>query len=377
MRRALVLSILVLATSGCLGMPGSLPPCDSWSADHAICGLMNPEDLGSLPHGGWVVVSEMHLADPRAGEEAGPFLPGRLTAIRSRETDGKIERRQLFPNEWAEAATETNRWGDPGCEGPPSSEDFQPHGIDVGMGPEGRSALAVVTHGFREVIDLFEIAAGSEPALAWRGCVEMLGEMSANDVALLGDGSLVVTNMIPRLESVGVKAIWIMLKIRLGLHTGSVLHWSPSGGWSELQKSQASAPNGIATSADGHVVYVAEWGGGAVYRLRFAGGLRGGAIPLRDEVAVEGHPSQLTWTADGRLLVGAQRAGPIKVVSCGRIEAGGCDIGYSVTSIEVDDLVATKVAEGRGAVSVALEVDDEIWLGVFAGDSVTRLPKVE
>jgi len=376
MWRVLFLSFLVTAMSGCLGSPDLLPVCDSWDEDNAICGLMNPEDLGHLPHADWVVVSEMHMADPNAGEDAGPFIPGRLTAIRMGEGGG-IERRKLFPHEWAEAEPDANRWGDPSCEGPPSSEDFQPHGIDVGTGPQGRSTLAVVTHGEREVIDLFEIAAGPEPALEWRGCVSMIESGTANDVALIDGGSFVVTNMVPRFESIGVKAIWNVLKMSMGLSTGSVLHWSSKHGWVELEKSRASGPNGIAVSADGRAVYVSDWGGEAVYRLRFTQGLRAGAVPTRDEVEIDGSPDNLTWTLDGRLLVAAQQTGPIGALNCAKIPSGGCDIGFSVTSIEPESMVATPVVVGRGAASVALEVADEIWVGVFAGDSITRLPKPE
>jgi hypothetical protein len=377
MRRALFSLFVVLIATGCLGKPKTLPPCDAWSVGNVICGLMNPEDLGHMPEGGWVVVSEMHMADQNEGEDAGPFIPGRLTALRAAEDGGKIERMKIFPNEWAESAPNSDRWGDPSCEGPPGNDDFQPRGIDIGPGPEGRPALAVVTHGKREVIDLFEIAPGLEPALEWRGCVEMIETMSANDVALLADGSFVVTNMIPRFESVGFKAIWNLSKISMGFRTGSVLHWSAEGGWVELENSQASAPNGIATSADGRVVYVAEWGGEAVVRLRFAEGLSKGAIPERDEVEIEGSPDNLTWTEDGRLLVAAQMTGPMGALRCGMIDVGGCDIGFSVTSIEPEEFVATPIAAGRGAASVALEVGDEIWVGVFAGDAITRLPKAE
>lgn len=377
MQRILFLSFLVWATSGCIGTPESLPACDSWGGGNMICGLMNPEDLSHLPRDGWVVVSEIHFTDPSADDEAGPFIPGRLTAIRPSESGDGVERRKLFPHEWAEAAPDANRWGDPQCDGPPSAEDFQPHGIDVGPGPEGQPALAVVTHGEREVIDLFEIAAGPEPALEWRGCVSMIESGSANDVALIEAGSFVVTNMMPRFESIGFKAIWNGLKISMGFATGSVLHWSSENGWVELENSRASGPNGIAISADGRVVYVSEWGGEAVYRLRFAQGIRAGATPERDEVEIDGSPDNLTWTADGRILVAAQQTGPIGALKCGKITSGGCDIGFTVTSIEPATMAATPVITGRGAASVALEVGDEIWVGVFAGDSITRVPKPE
>lgn len=363
--------------TGCLKSPDSLPPCDLWTAQDSICNLMNPEDLGHLPSEGWVVVSEMHMADPNADKDERPFVSGRLSALRVGEEEGKVDRRKLFPHEWAEAAPDDNRWGDPECAGPPTSEDFQPHGIDVGSGPGGQATLAVVTHGEREVIDLFAIAPGAEPALEWRGCVPMVESGTANDVALLDDGSFVVTKMIPRFESVGIKAIWNVLKINMGLSTGSVLHWSREAGWVEVEESRGSGPNGIAASGDGRVVFVSEWGGESVYRLRFSERIRAGVIPERDEVDIDGSPDNLTWTADGKLLVAAQNVGPIGALGCGKIEVGGCDIGFTVMSLEPESMVATPLLRGRGAASVALEVGNEIWIGVFVGDSVLRRPKPE
>lgn len=373
---------LALSASGCVSSPGALPPCDSWSDEQAICGLSNPEDLALYPHDGWVIVSEMHpasdataAADATAGETAPPFMPGRITALRPAPRGKGIERRRLFPLEWVEALPGAERWGDPDCAGPPSIADFLPHGLDLGVGPGGRAALAVVVHGAREVIDLFEMLPEDAPTLEWRGCVEVPESMSANDVALVGDGGFVMTNMLPRFASLDAKAIWNGLKISLGFTTGSVLRWSPDTSWVELEGSRGSAPNGIAISRDGRSLYVSEWGGEAVYRLRYAKVPTAGAIPVRQEVAVEGSPDNLTWTPGGRLLVASQLAGPVEAIRCAEVAFGGCDLGYVITSIDPRTLAATRIAEGRGAASVALEVGDEIWVGSFVGDSIERLPR--
>jgi hypothetical protein len=367
-RLVILMTATTTMTVGCLGSPGSLPPCDGWAEQGPICGFMNPEDLGVLPQSDWIIVSEMTHSDPNAEDASRPFIPGRLTAIRP--SDG--ERRLLFPREWNESLPDENRWGAESCVGPPSAEDFQPHGIDVGPGPDGEFALAVVTHGAREVVDLFEIVPGAEPRLEWRGCVPMLDTVSANDVALLEDGNFVVTNFMPRFETIGFKAFWTLLKISWGRPTGSVLRWTPAAGLVEIQGSEGSAPNGIAVSADGRTLYVAEWGGGAVYRLHFDSSAADG-VPQRDEIPVDGSPDNLTWSPDGQLMVAAQKAGAFEALGCGAIEEGGCDVGYSVTRIDPERFQARRVAEGRGAASVALMVDDGIWVGVFSGDSILRL----
>ena len=52
-------SFILATTTGCLGGANALAPCDPHSQESAICGLMNPEDLGFLPGETWILVSEM------------------------------------------------------------------------------------------------------------------------------------------------------------------------------------------------------------------------------------------------------------------------------------------------------------------------------
>jgi len=77
---------------------------------------------------------------------------------------------------------------------------------------------------------------------------------------------------------------------------------------------------------------------------------------------------------DGRLLVAGQHAGVMASLGCSSIRKGGCDLGYSVYLLEPIRLEATKIIEGRGAASVALEVGDEIFVGSFFGDQIMRVP---
>jgi hypothetical protein len=192
----------------------------------------------------------------------------------------------------------------------------------------------------------------------------------ANDVAFLPGGGFVVTNFMPAFEGVGPAAIWNMLKISVGAQTGSVLRWQPGGALEEIENSEGSAPNGVVASPDGTEIYVAEWGAGRVYRLRIEG--RGAAV--REEVALETQPDNLTWTRDGRLLVAGQYGGVADAIGCGEIRHAGCDIGYAIYLVEPIGLEAEKITEGRGAASVALEVADEIYVGAFVGDQIVRIP---
>lgn len=363
---------------GCLGGAGALAPCDPLAVESAICGLMNPEDIGFLPDPSWVIVSEMAPNERDGAEEDGASAHGRLTAVRLTDS----VRLALFPNATkedsegsaADRATSdaaTGLWGDASCPGEPDRSVFRPHGIDVGYGPAGRPAIAVVNHGGREAVEFFEILSGEVPSLAWRGCVPMPSGISTNDVAFLPSGGFVVTKFMPAVEGVGLKAIWTMLKIGAGARTGSVLKWEPGRPIEEIENSEGSAPNGIAASADGSEIYVAEWGGESVYRLR----LMDQGPPLRDEVELDHNPDNMTWMRDGRLLVTGQVGGVSAAMGCASVENAGCDIGYSVYVVAPGALEATKLFEGRGAASVALEVAEEIFVGFYIGDQIERLQR--
>ena len=361
----LCLAILLFSSFGCLGAPKKLPVCDGWGDGVAICEMMNPEDLSVLPRQDWIIVSEMAFVDHAAEASAPPQRAGRLTALRL--SDRQTQR--LFPTEWAASAVSTLGWGEADCTVPPDADYFSPHGIDVARLRDGGLALAVVNHGDREAVEFFEIIEGVEPALEWRGCVKMPTNIMTNDVALLEDGGFFVTSFMPAFESLGFKALWNLTKINFGGATGNVLRWRPTRGLFSVPGSEGSAPNGIEAPADGSEIYVAEWGGGAVYRMRFAGD----GTAVREQVAVDHNPDNLTWTPDGDLLVAGQHGGPIAGLRCGSIRTGGCDIGYSVYRIDAEALTAERIREGRGAASVALEAGEDLYIGVFAGDQIERV----
>ena len=373
-RGALLLGALVLMLfgTGCLSTPEAMPPCDEWNSGTALCPLMNPEDLAWLPMNEWVLVSEMtHSARATdENEEPLPFVSGRLRALRVASPGDEIERQILFPHEWNEAPASGEPWGDPSCSGPPTDEDFEPHGIDVGPGPGGKTAVAVVNHGAREVVDLFEFRfSNGMPGVLWRGCVPMPVGRMANDVALVEDGFF-VTDMIPAVTGFGWSTIGLGLKMTFGGNTGSVLRWTEGGALVPVPGSEGTAPNGIAAARDGQTIWVAEWGGRRVYRIRM--GESG-----RSKAKIAGSPDNLSWTPGGKLLVAAQDLSALEALGCGEIKNGGCDIPYTVTELDPESMVAEQILDGRGAASAALEVGDEVWIGVFVGDAIERRARPE
>ncbi|MBW2422988.1 MAG: SMP-30/gluconolactonase/LRE family protein [Deltaproteobacteria bacterium] len=377
------LGIAFLIASGALGPIGCsaplepLPRCDAEAerAGRSICGVRNPEDLALLPGRRWLLVSEMAPMEATAEEGSAPPQAGSLLAIRL--SDGK--RRRLYPTDLdahrdaGSGAAVRASLGDPGCSGPPDPAVFLPHGVDVGGGPGGEARVAVVNHGGREAIEIFEIRFQRGPVLEWRGCVPMPEGLMANDVAWLPDGGFVVTNFAPVLEGSGLAALWTGFEILTGRETGAVYRWTPGAGLALIEGSEGSAPNGIAVAPDGRTILVAEWGADSVYRLRIDG--EGGG--RRRSVDLEHSPDNLSWMRDGRLLVAAQAGGLTAALACNEIEEVGCDIEHAVYAIDPVSLEATRLFVGRGAASVALEAGDEILVGFFKGDQIERVARAD
>ncbi len=366
-----MMAALIGVTMGCAVGPVNLPVCNAQNSPNSICGLMNPEDLSYLPGREWIIVSQMAARDSEAGMAAPPSRPGVLLAIRISD----VSRQTMFPvaTEWPgdDAVVGLQEgWGDPSCPGAPEADLFQPHGIDVGQHASGADMLAVVNHGGRESVEFFEIISGERPRIEWRGCVEMPDDVGPNDVALFADGGFVVTKFMPPIEGMGPKAIWNLLKITWGWDTGAVYRWAPGGEVAIVPGSEGSAPNGVAISADETEIFVAQWGEANVYRVSLLPEQSSGR---REKALLDHHPDNLTWTDDGQLMVAGQGGSMAEILGCGEVQKGGCGLDYGVYLIDPDSLSVQKLFTGKGAASVALEVGDEIYVGVFSGDQVERV----
>jgi hypothetical protein len=357
MRRASPLLVLALALAGCARLE-PLHGCDGEGDVQVLCGFQNPEDLAAAPGGAWIVVSQF----PRLVDGA-PSGAGSLLALRP--SDG--ERRALFPVPGAQVHAGAEGVGAPECGGPPDPERFSPHGIDVALQPDGAARLLVVNHGGREAIELFRLEVGAEgPVATWQGCVPLPDDAQGNDVAALPEGGFVATNMLPR--NPGPLA---MLRIAFGLDTGELLEWDAGAGWREVPDSRASAPNGVVASPDGKTFWFAAWGGSSLIRVARDGS-------GRREVELPHHPDNVSWGADGRLLVTGQKASIVQIPACGEIDSGTCPLPFSVLRVAPDALTFEVVfdhdpARLGGAGTVALEQDGALWIGTFAGDRVLRV----
>ena len=358
---ALTTGLALVWLLGCGARPEILTGCASADGITPICGFLNPEDLAPLPGGSWIVVSQFPGMQDRAG-----------SLVAFRPADGR--KLTLFPDPDPEPGADLDRddepgWGASECPGPPDPRRFGPHGIDVDI---RNHRLAAVNHG-REAVEIFEIGHSHRgPALVWRGCVPIPEGVWANDVALLPDGTFVLTRM---LGQGGVGRAISLVRMLAGMTTGYVLEWSPDDGWREVQGSRGNGPNGIAVSLDGRDVYFSEWTGPRLVRLRRD---ENGLVVDRDAVDLPHHPDNITWTRDGQLLVTGQIGAIGELLACGDTQGGTCALPFSVVLVEPSTLdvrvVLTHPATAQGAASVALEVGDEIFIGTFDGDRLARAP---
>jgi hypothetical protein len=331
-----------------------LTECTAADGVTPICGFENPEDLAPFPGGSWIVVSQF----PGAAGGSGSLVAYRVA-------DGR--KLTLFPDPDS-APSDNSLWGATDCPGPPDPTRFGPHGIDVDL---ARHRLAVVNHGSREAVELFEMGHSPRgPAVVWRGCVPLPAGAWANDVALLPTGGFVVTHM---MAASGLARFVSAVRLIAGLRTGNLLEWHAEKGWSEVPESGGQAPNGVAVSSDAREIYFSEWTGLRLVRLRKTeSGME------REEIELAHHPDNITWTRDGLLLVTGQIGSIGEVLECGGTERGTCALPFSVVLVEPSTLDQTLVLEhpgtAQGAASVALEVGQEIFIGTFDGDRLARAP---
>lgn len=161
-----------------------------------------------------------------------------------------------------------------------------------------------------------------------------------------------------------------MVKAVFGFDTGWVDEWHSDSGLQKLAGSDMPFPNGIERSADGAHLFVGSYTAGELRKIDVARG----EVVARLEVL---RPDNLTWSAEGRLLVAAGRDTLTETLACGRgVVDAGCGAGFEVLSVEPEALRGELILAHRGApmggVSVALEVGDFLYLGAFTGDRIAR-----
>ncbi|MCY3817766.1 MAG: hypothetical protein OXH52_00150 [Gammaproteobacteria bacterium] len=327
----------VLLLGGCGS--DSLTPilgCESGFGIDVDCRFQSPEDMALSPDGR-IIVSQFGGMDGNPGSLVLYEPPkGNLTA--------------LFPDPSVRMKPE---WGDPACA---LADAFSPHGIDIETRSDGRHQLAVVNHGGRESVELFEVDA--DGALTWRGCAEAPEDGLLNDVVVLRDGGFWVTRMFDRGGDT-----WAFLRAQFGFDTGWAYAWSQAEGFRKLPGSDAAFPNGIEKSDDERFAY-----------LNTFTGARKIDVPT-GEVVAERSMKPLDngyWSEDGRLLVASHTGSIPEMLACMSVPEGACGMPFEIVALDPDDLSEQVIIAHEGApmggATVALQRDGIYYLGTFAGD---------
>src|SRR5262249_28904370 len=178
--------------------------------------------------------------------------------------------------------------------------------------------LLVVNHGGRESVELFEVTDSARaPALTWRGCVLAPNDALLNDVAALPDGGFVTTHFISRSHPVR-SSLWGLLR----MSTGAVLEWHPGAPMRPIPGTEGPAPNGVAVSPDGELLFVDEYFGDEVRKIE----RRTGKLVAKADVA---SPDNVNWTSEGKLLVASHNAPLNEIMACSSLEHGQCPFHFS------------------------------------------------
>lgn len=320
--------------------------CEPMAGMTPYCGFKNPEDLVKIPGADLLIVSEM-----------GEFMadsPGALSLLDLATGTRKTPR--IF---WT---GEDASWGEAECPAPDRAA-FSPHGIDLTIRDDGAVALLVVNHGKRESVEFFEVAPSGD--LAWRGCARPPEDPFINDVAARHDGGFYTTQMWNKSRSFEAIAADLLAR----KPSGWVWAWSPAGGFSRVPNTEDLMPNGIAISADNATLFVNAYMGSTTFAVDLDSGERTGSLSVRQ-------PDNVTVDDDGALWIASHQHDPIGQ-ACTQVTAGPCLLPFQVVTAAPDTLDSRVVVDHDGAPmgysTVALRVDEHLYLGSAHGDRIVRI----
>ena len=128
-------------------------------------------------------------------------------------------------------------------------------------------------------------------------------------------------------------------------------------------------PNGIETSTDGRLVFAT--GSGEVRRIVRATGEVEARVQL-------GALDNLRWASDGRLAVANFTSDALEDFSlCVQLESGACPMPFRIVAIDPESMETEELYSNEGppmgAGTVGLVIDDELFIGSFAGDRLLRV----
>lgn len=309
-----------------------------------IKGPQNAEDILPLGDTQWLVTSGMN------GQVSRSDIKGHIYLINRKEKTFE----EFFPGKNPAFDHDKNMFNT--CPGPINPDKFSSHGLALKKQSPGQYHLYMTSHGEREAIEVFNInTRDAKPVISWTGCVPLSEDIMANSVAVLSDGGFVTTKFHdPTVPD-------SMMSIIQGKLTGGVHEWHPGDSVKSIQGTELSGANGIAVSPDDKWIYVAAFGSREIARFD-----RTKSPVTVEKVKIGIMPDNIHWGEDGLLY------------TAGNNSVHGT--GWSVFSIHPDTLEIKRVtgvdqSAAMQNASSAVPVNDEIWVGTFAGDRIGYLPK--
>ncbi len=344
MSRIVVITVLAtpifLVAVAMSTLSGARPACDTDPGQGAlgtVCGFENPADVESVPAAGVLLVSERRRPEPPTG--------GAIAAVTVSKSGQPSHPRRIWPTgEKSDIGVGPGKpaIGDPDCKEPPVTSEFSPHGLTSRKRSRGVVRVAVIAHGKREAVELFDLTGWGEKArLSWRGCVRLPANTFANDVGITANHELVVANDVA--VAPGLSGIYYKLTKAFGSRAGHVSAWAPGEGWKTLRGSVGPTANGVLLSRDGRTVYYTEHGTGEVKSIG-----RKNRLAKRDRVNVGGSPDNLSWSARGDILV-VTRLNPVASALC-RLGNLPCRSDWSFVELDPENFSINKRLRHDGEV---------------------------
>jgi hypothetical protein len=331
-----------------------------FSLTSRIENAVNPEDLALIPGSNWVVATSMADISGRRG----CLYAIDASTRRCRMLYGADDFDRDGPKADAEVA-----YG-PEVHAP----GFTPHGLALGPGEDMRShALYVVNHYPFDSVEVFLLRLGTDgPSAAWVESLRLPAGACGNDVVVLPDGGLALTNMLDPRDT------QTLAKMEAGSPTGCVLEWRRDRGWTSAPDSALSGPNGVEVSPDGEFLFVSSWStAGSVVRLP-----RGQRRGPKAEARTGTLNDNLAWSADGKLLATGQYGSPrtfsVDYKSRTHLRTPFATYKIDPATMEiVETLICHDGRDGFGAGTVAIEVGDELWVGSSRSSTIACFSRTE
>ncbi len=295
---AVILTPIAFLAMSLAMLSGPRPDCDPHAARGKVatlCGFENPVDVENAAGARLLLVSQRRRSRDNSGgsimaltvSASGPSKPWRIWPTGDLKRDIGVRRGLPL-------------LGDPRCNKAPSFDGFSPQGLAARSDVvQGLVRVAVVSHGEREAVELFDVVGrGRKARMIWRGCVPMPGSLAGNDIALVGAQEFIVAS--DTVVEPGMRGVYYRVFQRFGSTVGHLARWKRGKGWSTLEGTVGPTINGLMLADGGDTVVYSESTTGEIKRM---GWRRNALRTPRDRVHIGGRPDNLSLGADGKALL--------------------------------------------------------------------------